>query len=56
VTAVLELRNVGAAYGPTQVLKAVNLAVEEQGMAALLGGPAAIIARDDAVRRAYLGH
>jgi branched-chain amino acid transport system ATP-binding protein len=36
VTAILELRNVGAAYGPTQVLKAVNLAVEEQGIAALL--------------------
>jgi branched-chain amino acid transport system ATP-binding protein len=37
VTAILELRNVEAAYGPTQVLKAVNLAVEERGIATLLG-------------------
>jgi branched-chain amino acid transport system ATP-binding protein len=37
VTAILELRNVDAAYGPTQVLKAVNLAVEERGIATLLG-------------------
>jgi hypothetical protein len=32
------------------------LALEEQGIAALLGSPAAIIARDDAVRRAYLDY
>ena len=37
MTAILELRNVDAAYGPTQVLKAVNLAVEERGIATLLG-------------------
>jgi branched-chain amino acid transport system ATP-binding protein len=37
VTAILELRNVDAAYGPTPVLKAVNLAVEEGGIATLLG-------------------
>jgi branched-chain amino acid transport system ATP-binding protein len=37
VTAILELRNVDAAYGSTQVLKAVNLAVEEHGVATLLG-------------------
>jgi len=37
VTAILELRNVDAAYGPTQILKAVNLAVEERGIATLLG-------------------
>jgi branched-chain amino acid transport system ATP-binding protein len=37
VTAILKLRNVDAAYGPTQVLKAVNLAVEERGIATLLG-------------------
>jgi len=37
VTAILELRNVDAAYGPTQVLRAVNLAVEERGIATLLG-------------------
>jgi len=35
--AILELRNVDAAYGPTQILKAVNLAVEERGIATLLG-------------------
>ena len=34
---ILELRNVDAAYGPTQILKAVNLAVEERGIATLLG-------------------
>jgi branched-chain amino acid transport system ATP-binding protein len=37
VTAILELRNVVAAYGPTQILKGVNLAVEERGIATLLG-------------------
>jgi branched-chain amino acid transport system ATP-binding protein len=37
VTAILELRNVDAAYGPTQILKAVNLAVEERAIATLLG-------------------
>ena len=37
MTAILELRNVDAAYGPTQILKAVNLAVEERGIATLLG-------------------
>ena len=35
--AILELRNVDAAYGPTQVLKALNLAVEKGGIATLLG-------------------
>ena len=33
----LELRNVDAAYGPTQILKAVDLAVEERGITTLLG-------------------
>ena len=37
MTAILELRNVDAAYGPTQVLKALNLAVEKGGIATLLG-------------------
>jgi branched-chain amino acid transport system ATP-binding protein len=37
VTAILELRNVDAAYGPIQVLKAVNLVVEERDIATLLG-------------------
>jgi len=37
VTAILELRNVDAAYESTQILKAVNLAVEEGGIATLLG-------------------
>jgi branched-chain amino acid transport system ATP-binding protein len=37
VTAILELCNVNAAYGPTQALKAVNLAVEERDIATLLG-------------------
>jgi len=37
VTAMLELRNVDAAYGPTQILKAVDLAVEERGITTLLG-------------------
>jgi branched-chain amino acid transport system ATP-binding protein len=37
VRAILEMRNVDAAYGPTQILKAVNLAVEERGIATLLG-------------------
>jgi branched-chain amino acid transport system ATP-binding protein len=37
VTAILELRNVNAAYGPTQILAAVDLAVEERGITTLLG-------------------
>jgi branched-chain amino acid transport system ATP-binding protein len=37
VTAILELRNVDAAYGPTQILQAVDLAVEEGGITTLLG-------------------
>ena len=37
MTAILELRNVDAAYGQTQILKAVNLAVEARGITALLG-------------------
>jgi branched-chain amino acid transport system ATP-binding protein len=37
MTAILELRNVDAAYGPTQILQAVNLAVEERGITTLLG-------------------
>ncbi len=37
MTAILELHNVDAAYGPTQILKAVDLAVEERGIATLLG-------------------
>jgi branched-chain amino acid transport system ATP-binding protein len=37
VTAILELRNVDAAYGSTQILEAVDLAVEERGITTLLG-------------------
>jgi branched-chain amino acid transport system ATP-binding protein len=37
VTAILELRNVDAAYGPTQILQAVELAVEKGGITTLLG-------------------
>jgi branched-chain amino acid transport system ATP-binding protein len=37
MTAILELHNVDAAYGPTQILQAVNLAVEERGITTLLG-------------------
>jgi branched-chain amino acid transport system ATP-binding protein len=37
MTAILELRNVDAVYGPTQILKAVDLAVEERGITTLLG-------------------
>jgi branched-chain amino acid transport system ATP-binding protein len=37
MTAILELRNVDAAYGPTQILQAVDLAVEEGGITTLLG-------------------
>jgi branched-chain amino acid transport system ATP-binding protein len=37
VTAILELRNVNAAYGPTQILAGVDLAVEERGITTLLG-------------------
>jgi branched-chain amino acid transport system ATP-binding protein len=37
VTAMLELHNVDAAYGPMQILKAVHLVVEERGITALLG-------------------
>jgi branched-chain amino acid transport system ATP-binding protein len=37
VTAILELHHVDAAYGPTQILKAVDVAVEERGITTLLG-------------------
>src|ERR1700733_2855533 len=37
MTAILELRNVNAAYGPTQILEGVDLAVEERGITTLLG-------------------
>jgi branched-chain amino acid transport system ATP-binding protein len=37
MTAILELRNVDAAYGPTQILEAVDLAVEIGGITTLLG-------------------
>jgi branched-chain amino acid transport system ATP-binding protein len=37
VTDILELREVDAAYGQTQILKAVNLAVKERGITTLLG-------------------
>ena len=37
MTAILELSNVDAAYGQTQILKAVNLAVKERGITTLLG-------------------
>ena len=37
MTAILELRNVDAAYGPTQILQAVDLVVEERGITTLLG-------------------
>ena len=37
MTAILELRNVDAAYGSTQILEAVDLAVEERGITTLLG-------------------
>jgi branched-chain amino acid transport system ATP-binding protein len=37
MTAILELRNVDAAYGPTQILDGVDLAVEEGGLTTLLG-------------------
>ena len=37
MTAILELRNVDAAYGPTQILEGVDLAVEERGITTLLG-------------------
>ena len=37
MTAILELRNVDAAYGPTQILEAVDLAVEVRGITTLLG-------------------
>jgi branched-chain amino acid transport system ATP-binding protein len=37
VTAILELHNVNAAYGPTQILAGVDLAVEERGITTLLG-------------------
>ena len=37
MTAILELRNVDAAYGPTQILEAVDLVVEEHGITTLLG-------------------
>jgi branched-chain amino acid transport system ATP-binding protein len=37
VTAILEMHNVAAAYGPTQILNAVDLVVEERGITTLLG-------------------
>jgi branched-chain amino acid transport system ATP-binding protein len=37
VTAILELRNVHAAYGATEVLREINFSVEQGGMLALLG-------------------
>jgi branched-chain amino acid transport system ATP-binding protein len=37
MTAILELRNVDAAYGRTQILQAVDLAVQERGITTLLG-------------------
>jgi branched-chain amino acid transport system ATP-binding protein len=37
VTALLELQNVDASYGNTQVLRGVTLSVEEGGLVALLG-------------------
>jgi branched-chain amino acid transport system ATP-binding protein len=37
MTAILELHNVDAAYGPTQILEAVDLAVEVRGITTLLG-------------------
>ena len=37
MTAILELHNVDAAYGPTQILEAVDLAVEVCGITTLLG-------------------
>ena len=37
MTDILELREVDAAYGQTQILKAVNLAVKERGITTLLG-------------------
>jgi branched-chain amino acid transport system ATP-binding protein len=37
MTAILELRNVDAAYGPTQILEAVDMAVEVSGITTLLG-------------------
>jgi branched-chain amino acid transport system ATP-binding protein len=37
MTAILELRNVDAAYGPTRILQAVDLAVEARGITTLLG-------------------
>jgi branched-chain amino acid transport system ATP-binding protein len=37
VSAILETRNLGAAYGPTQVLQSVNLSVPAGGIVTLLG-------------------
>jgi branched-chain amino acid transport system ATP-binding protein len=37
VSALLELRGLSAAYGPTSVLQAIDLAVEEGGIVTLLG-------------------
>ena len=37
MTAILELQNVDASYGNTQVLRGITLAVEEGGLVALLG-------------------
>ena len=40
MTAILELRNGDAAYGQTQILQAIDLAVEERGITTLLGANA----------------
>ena len=37
MTAILELHNVDAAYGSTQILKAIDLTVKERGITTLLG-------------------
>ncbi len=37
MTAILEMHNVDAAYGPTQILNGVDLIVEERGITTLLG-------------------
>ena len=37
MTAILELRDVDAAYGPTQILQAVDLVLKEHGITTLLG-------------------
>jgi len=42
MTALLELINVDASYGATQVLRGVSLEVEQGGMVALLGANGAV--------------